>query len=129
MDELRTFKARSIQEAIATVRKELGPEASVLHTRRLPSGVWSWLTSSPRFEVTASATIQAPSRLDILLDEESPDAESSTELALQDEPDVEIEVEDVRAGQTGLGMRYVLAIGIVLVVLGFVFLGGAWFGQ
>jgi hypothetical protein len=42
---------------------------------------------------------------------------------------VEIEAEDARAGQTGLGMRYVLAIGIILVVLGFVFLGGAWFGQ
>lgn len=93
MDELRTFKARSIQEAIATVRKELGPEASVLHTRRLPSGVWSWLTSSPRFEVTASATIQAPSRLDVLLDAEVPDAESTTEMPLQDEPDPEVEID------------------------------------
>lgn len=86
MDELRTFKARSIQEAIATVRKELGPEASVLHTRRLPSGVWSWLTSSPRFEVTASATIQAPSRLDVMLDEEEPAVE---QVLLHDEPEAE----------------------------------------
>jgi flagellar biosynthesis protein FlhF len=61
-DDLRTFQAKSIQEAIAIVRKELGPEASVLHTRKLPSGVLSWLLNSPRFEVTASATIQAPSR-------------------------------------------------------------------
>jgi flagellar biosynthesis protein FlhF len=86
MDELRTFKARSIQEAIATVRKELGPEASVLHTRRLPSGVWSWLTSSPRFEVTASATIQAPSRLDVTLDVEAP--ETAPQTAPEAEPEV-----------------------------------------
>ena len=34
---------------------------------------------------------------------------------------VEIEEEDVRAGQTGLGMRYVLAAGVILVVVGFAF--------
>lgn len=34
---------------------------------------------------------------------------------------VEIEEEEVRAGQTGLGMRYVLAAGVILVVVGFAF--------
>ncbi len=91
MDDLRTFKARSIQEAIATVRKELGPDASVLHTRKLPSGVWSWLTSSPRFEVTASATIQAPSRFDVMLESEEP----SEELMAEEEP-LEDSPEDLR---------------------------------
>lgn len=84
MDDLRTFKARSIHEAIARVREELGPEASVLHTRKLPSGVWSWLMSSPRFEVTASATIQAPSRFDVILESEEPIAE---EEPLEDSPE------------------------------------------
>lgn len=78
MDDLRTFKAKSIQEAIALVRKELGPDASVLHTRKLSGGVFSWLLNSPRFEVTASATIQAPSRFDLLLGDDEP---SPTELA------------------------------------------------
>jgi flagellar biosynthesis protein FlhF len=92
MDDLRTFRAKSIQEAIATVRKELGPEASVLHTRKLHSGVWSWLMSSPRFEVTASATIQAPSRFDVTIDDDSPTEEESFEndAAPIDEPEPEL---------------------------------------
>ena len=34
---------------------------------------------------------------------------------------VEVEAEEVRAGQTGTGMRYVLAAGVALVVVGFAF--------
>jgi hypothetical protein len=34
---------------------------------------------------------------------------------------VEIQEEEVRAGQTGLGMRYVLAAGVILVIVGFAF--------
>lgn len=34
---------------------------------------------------------------------------------------VEIQEEEVRAGQTGLGIRYVLAAGVILVVVGFAF--------
>jgi flagellar biosynthesis protein FlhF len=83
MDDLRTFRAKSIQEAIATVRKELGPEASVLHTRKLPSGVWSWLLDSPRFEVTASATIQAPSRFDVTIG-----ADANQEIEPTDDPEL-----------------------------------------
>lgn len=89
MDDLRTFRAQSIQEAIAVVRKELGPEASVLHTRKLPTGVWSWLTSSPRFEVTASATIQAPSRFDMTIGDEleaHPEPAEATESIDEPEP-------------------------------------------
>lgn len=41
---------------------------------------------------------------------------------------VEVDEEDVRAGQTGLGMRYVLAIGVILVVIGFAFAAANWFG-
>lgn len=88
MDDLKTFRAQSIHEAIAIVRKELGPEASVLHTRKLPSGVWSWLTSSPRYEVTASATIQAPSRFDMTIGDEVEEAvESADEPLPLDEPE------------------------------------------
>lgn len=34
---------------------------------------------------------------------------------------IEVEEEEVRAGQTGVGMRYVLVSGVILVVLGFTF--------
>lgn len=41
---------------------------------------------------------------------------------------VEVEEEEVRAGQTGLGVRYILAFGVILVVIGFAFTAGVWFG-
>lgn len=41
---------------------------------------------------------------------------------------VELDQEEARAGQTGNHVRYILAIGTVLVVIGFVLLGGVWFG-
>ncbi|MCX7357526.1 MAG: hypothetical protein NT015_05205 [Alphaproteobacteria bacterium] len=41
---------------------------------------------------------------------------------------VEVEAEDVRAGQTGTGMRYVLAAGVILVVIGFAFASGILLG-
>ncbi|MGD9965647.1 MAG: hypothetical protein AB7T59_03945 [Hyphomonadaceae bacterium] len=41
---------------------------------------------------------------------------------------VEVEEEEVRAGQTGLGMRYVLIFGTALVVLGFAAVAMGWFG-
>ncbi len=34
---------------------------------------------------------------------------------------VEVEQEDVRAGRTGVGLRYVLAAGVILVIVGFAF--------
>ncbi|MBL8530687.1 MAG: hypothetical protein JNK94_03040 [Hyphomonadaceae bacterium] len=44
------------------------------------------------------------------------------------EDHVEISTEEARAGQTGLGMRYVLAAGIALVVIGFGAVALGWFG-
>lgn len=41
---------------------------------------------------------------------------------------VEVQEEDARAGQTGVGLRYVLGIGVVLVVIGFAFAAANWFG-
>lgn len=37
---------------------------------------------------------------------------------------VEVEEEEVRAGQTGTGLRYVLAAGVILVVMGFAVAAG-----
>lgn len=41
---------------------------------------------------------------------------------------VEVNQQDARAGQTGNHVRYILAIGVGLVVIGFIVLGGMWFG-
>jgi hypothetical protein len=41
---------------------------------------------------------------------------------------VEVNKEEARAGQTGVGVRYVLGFGIVLVVIAFAAMGFGWFG-
>lgn len=62
--EIRTYRARSMQEALAMVRRELGPDAAVLHTRQVRAGwLWGWLTGARWIEVTASADVRVPSRL------------------------------------------------------------------
>lgn len=40
---------------------------------------------------------------------------------------VEVRKEEARAGQTGGGVRYVLAIGLTLVVIGFAAVALGWF--
>jgi flagellar biosynthesis protein FlhF len=59
---LYTFKTRSIAEALRVVREELGPDASVLHTRDIGSPLLR-LLGGRLIEVTASAEPSAPSRL------------------------------------------------------------------
>lgn len=58
--DIRTYRARSMQEAIDLVRRDLGPDASVLHTRQVAGSSLSW--SGRQIEVTASASIEAPAR-------------------------------------------------------------------
>ncbi|MBX3428735.1 MAG: hypothetical protein KF779_04030 [Hyphomonadaceae bacterium] len=41
---------------------------------------------------------------------------------------VEVAEEEVRAGQTGTGVRYVLLAGVILVVIGFAFAAGVLLG-
>ena len=52
-----------MHEALALVRRELGPDAAVLHTREV-RGRWFGLLPGPRqIEVTASHGVNVPSRL------------------------------------------------------------------
>ena len=61
--ELRTFRAATMHEALAMVRRELGPDAAVLHTREVRNR-WLGLLPGPRqIEVTASRGVNVPSRL------------------------------------------------------------------
>ena len=39
--EIRTFRAKTMPQALDLVRRELGPEAMVLHTRELNTGLVS----------------------------------------------------------------------------------------
>ncbi len=62
--EVKTYRARSLQEALALVRRDLGGKASVLRTREIRSSRWlRWLGRPRLIEVTASASVQVPSRL------------------------------------------------------------------
>ena len=56
-----------MQEALDLVRSDLGPDAAVLHTREVSGGLFGWLRSA--IEVTASATVNVPSRLPLDDDE------------------------------------------------------------
>ena len=60
--DIRTYRARSLQDAIELVRQDLGPDASVLHTREVKSGALGWVGRGRQIEVTASSAIAAPSR-------------------------------------------------------------------
>jgi flagellar biosynthesis protein FlhF len=62
--ELRTYRAATMHEALALVRRELGPDAALLHTRELRNRRWLGLLPGPRqIEVTASCGVNVPSRL------------------------------------------------------------------
>lgn len=61
--EVKTFRARSMQEALQLIRRTLGPDATLLQAREVRSGVLGWLPGARQVEVLASADVQAPSRL------------------------------------------------------------------
>src|SRR5215217_7860091 len=54
--EQRTFQAREIREALALVRRELGPDAVILQTRRIPGPAFGLLGGS-LIEITAAPSI------------------------------------------------------------------------
>jgi len=45
------------------VRRDLGPQAAVLHTREVRGGLLNWFSGGHRIEVVASAEVNVPSRL------------------------------------------------------------------
>lgn len=58
--EIKTFRAKTMQQALNLVRNELGPEATVLHTRELNTGLVSRLLRGQQFEIAASSDIAVP---------------------------------------------------------------------
>ena len=52
-----------MHEALALVRRELGPNSAILHTREVRNRWLTWLPGARRLEVTASRDANVPSRL------------------------------------------------------------------
>ncbi|MEO2020338.1 MAG: hypothetical protein ABGX05_00825, partial [Pirellulaceae bacterium] len=46
------------------IQSDLGPDASILQTRQVRSGMAGWFRNAPEVEVSASATIPVPRRLE-----------------------------------------------------------------
>ena len=62
--DVKTYRAPSMQAALALVRNELGPEAALLDSRELPRRGWRrWFGAGRIIEVTASCSVHVPSRL------------------------------------------------------------------
>jgi flagellar biosynthesis protein FlhF len=61
--KLRTFRAATMHEALMMVRRELGPDAAVLHTREVRGRWLGWLPGPRQIEITASRGVNVPSRL------------------------------------------------------------------
>lgn len=53
--QIKTYRAKSMREALALVRDELGPSASILHTREAPRGAIARLLRPVEVEVSATA--------------------------------------------------------------------------
>lgn len=58
-----------MKEALDLVRRELGPDAAVLHTRELNGGLMRRMVFGRQFEVAASANVNVPSRLPVRMQE------------------------------------------------------------
>src|SRR5262249_37169288 len=62
--EIKTYRAASMQEALALVRQDLGPEAAVLPTREVSgSRLVRWIPGLRKIEVTASRDVNVAPRL------------------------------------------------------------------
>jgi flagellar biosynthesis protein FlhF len=78
--DVRTFKAGSMQEALEIVRRELGHDAVILHTRQTEKrSLWPW--SSRRQEVEITAGLGIPVRPIVKSEGQAPVAAATKLLA------------------------------------------------
>jgi flagellar biosynthesis protein FlhF len=61
--DIKTYRAKTMRDALELVRRELGPGAAVLHTREVNAGPLRRLVFGREYEVAASAGVNVPSRL------------------------------------------------------------------
>jgi len=58
MADVRTYRAETMQQALDVVRRELGPDAVILHTREIPQPRFlKWRRTRQRVEVTAGTGV------------------------------------------------------------------------
>ncbi len=60
--EIKTYRAKSMQQALDLVRRDLGPEATVLHTRELNGSLLGRFFVGRQYEIAASNQVQAEHR-------------------------------------------------------------------
>ncbi|MBL8892540.1 MAG: flagellar biosynthesis protein FlhF [Planctomycetaceae bacterium] len=68
--ETKTYRVRSLADALQLIAAELGPEAAVLHTRRLQPSLWKWWDRS-QWEVVAGTDPNLPDRFQQFLQEDA----------------------------------------------------------
>ncbi len=105
--EVKTYRVRSVAEALPLIARELGPDAAVLHTRQLPKRWHQWL-GGPQWEVVAgldpavpdrfSASWRAPDPLSSL----APGSTLESPLEPQLEPQLESRFESLRGLPTAV---------------------------
>ncbi len=61
--EIKTFRAKTMQQALDLVRREMGPEATVLHTRELNANLFGRMFRGRQYEIAASSEVSVPARL------------------------------------------------------------------
>ena len=57
--KLKTYTAETMAQALAQVRKDLGKDAMILHTRSYRVGSWLGLGGKNMVEITASSPAKA----------------------------------------------------------------------
>lgn len=60
--KLKTYTASTMAQALAQVRKDLGPDAQIVHTRTYKAGSWFGIGGRAVVEITASSPAPAPKR-------------------------------------------------------------------
>lgn len=61
---LRTYRARTVGDALVEIKRDLGPDAVILHTRQFKAGGLLGLWSKPLVEITATAASNLAPRHD-----------------------------------------------------------------
>jgi len=74
---IKTYRAKSVHEALSQVKKDLGSEAVILHTRTYKTGGILGIRASTITEITASSQIHVEPRLPRRKRQAVPDARAS----------------------------------------------------
>ncbi len=100
--DVHSYRAATLQEALALVRRELGPQAAVLHTREVRGRILGLLPGKRQIEVLASSEVNVPSRLPQRPPVEAPapalqatatavkEAPATARLPLEDRPGIDL---------------------------------------